>query len=365
MKGKVRNQRLSNARLRKQQHLLEVNVRAQTARVQRVRAIVRWTFWSLFFSGAGVGLWLGGKEVLRRFLWENPEYALAAIHVQTDGALLKEQVVEAAGLKLGVNIFSIDRKSARAKLDSLPQVERAELERVLPNRIEINIRERRPIAWVTQTAAENPTASDKSLLIDARGVVMTTKQMLPEYYHLPQISGVTVGNYEPGERISTIEMQSALELVRLNAGNIRWQARNIDLAKGYCLVVTDQNHGKITFGLDDVSGQLDRLFRYLDRAEAERRELRTVNLLVKKNTPVTFHDPPPEEAEKAPPAVAEKASEHEDKAPAKAAAAPAGRAATPVPRALPVNPTPAPAKAKAAARSKAAPTPVIRKPFRP
>jgi cell division protein FtsQ len=364
MKGKVRNQRLSNARVRKQQHLLDVNVRAQTARAQRNRAIARWTFWSLFFIGSAAGLWSGGKEVLRRFLWENPEYALAAIQVHTDGALLKEQVIEATGLKLGVNIFTIDRKGARAKLDSLPQVERAELERVLPNRIEISIVERRPIAWVTQTASENPTASDKSMLIDARGVVMTTKQMLPEYYHLPQISGVAVGNYEPGERIGTIEMQSALELVRLNAGNIRWQARNIDLAKGYCLVVTDQNHGKITFGLDDVSGQLDRLFRYLDRAEAEKRELRTVNLLVKKNTPVTFHDPRPDEDEKSP-AADDKAADNDGKTPPKPAPAPAVRATTPIPRALPVVPTPSPTKAKAASRSKATPTPVIRKPFRP
>jgi hypothetical protein len=89
-------------------------------------------------------------------------------------------------------------------------------------------------------------------------------------------------------------MQAALELVRLNADNTRFQARNIDLSKGYCLVVTDQRRAKITFGLDKIENQLFRLNRYLDRAAADKKEIQTVNLVVERNVPVTFYEPEPE-----------------------------------------------------------------------
>jgi cell division septal protein FtsQ len=363
MSGKTRNKRISSAKIRKQQHLLEVTVRADKARSMRNRAIASFICKTIFFSGLIVGAYFGGKELLRRFLWENPDYMITEIRVPQGGALQREQILEASGLREGVNIFVVDTKRARLALDTLPQVERAEIQRILPNRIEVNIVERQPIAWVTKSADENPTASDRSWLIDARGVVMKTKQMLDEYYHIPHISGVTVENFVAGQRITTIEMQSALELIRLNADNTRWQARNIDLAKGYCLVVTDQNHAKVTFGLDNVSQQLDKLFRCLDRAEATHREIRTVNLLLTKNIPVTFQSPEPSEAAEAPAAAAPPTQT--TPAPVQPKASP-----TPVQRAVAVSSTPAPTKSATESRAgyrnkSSSSTPPVRKPFRP
>ena len=54
------------------------------------------------------------------------------------------------------------------------------------------------------------------------------------------------------------------------------------------MTVTDQSQARITFGLDAIDDQLTRLFHYLDRAEAEKREIETINLMVVKYTPVTF-----------------------------------------------------------------------------
>jgi hypothetical protein len=72
--------------------------------------------------------------------------------------------------------------------------------------------------------------------------------------------------------------------------------QNIDLSKGYCLIVTDQRHAKITFGLDRLDAQLSRLYRCFDRAAQDHKELQTVNLLVERNIPVTFFDPEAEAA---------------------------------------------------------------------
>jgi cell division protein FtsQ len=360
-KPAVRNQRVTKPRQRKQQHLLEVTARRDKATQQRNRAILGFTCKLLLLSSLIAGAYIGSREALRVYLWENPDYFLSDIRVTTNGALTREQILTTAGIVEGKNIFEIDLDQARAALDQLPQVERVELQRVLPSRINVGITERRPIAWVTKRSDEDPTTSEKAFLIDARGVVMRTKTILPEFLHLPIISGVEVENLAPGQKVRTFEMQSALELVRLNADSTRFQVRNIDVAKGYCLVVTDQKRAQITFGLDRVDQQLERLNRLLDHLEPEHREIQTVNLLVERNVPVTFAPEEPVELE--PPSQLE---------PVAAATAPAAKVPAPeTKKALPVETRKAvPATSTKKSRSepvpskRKSPADSVKKPFR-
>jgi cell division septal protein FtsQ len=293
----AKNRRVSKPRQRKQQHLLEVTVRRDVARAQRTRRIFSVVCKTILVIGLLVGAYVGGKEGLRRFLWENPDYFLTEVRVPTEGALTREQILTTSGIVLGRNIFSIDLAHAREALDKLPQVERVEVRRKLPNRIDIAITERQPIAWITDHPGEDPTTSDKAFLVDARGVVMRSKRLLPEYLHLPVISGVVLENLTPGQRVRTFEMQAALDLVRLTADNTRFQPRSLDIGKRYCVVATDQNRRKITFGLKGIDAQLAKLMRYLDYIEPTGREIQTVNLLVQRNTPVVFAEPPKPEPE--------------------------------------------------------------------
>ena len=288
---KSTNKRISSARQRQRQQLLEVTLRASTERSRRLQAVCGFIFKTILLGGLLVGSWLGGKEALRRFVWENPDYFVHEINFGTDGALTREQVLTMANLKEGRNIFTVDIGGARTAVEKMPQVESAVVQRVLPNRINVSITERRPIAWVAAKGDEAPSSSDRSFLIDTRGVVLRSRVMLPEYFHLPIISGFETENLVPGKRVNVLEMQAALELIRINADSTRFQVQNIDLSKGYCLIVTDQRHAKITFGLDRLDAQLSRLYRCLDRATEDHKELRTVNLLVERNIPVTFFDP--------------------------------------------------------------------------
>ena len=288
-----RNKRVSNSRQRKQQHLLDVKLRECKERSRRVRTIAGGIFKMIIFGSIIAGGWLGGKEALRRFLWENPDYFvhIEDVRVHTNGTLTREQAITASSIVESQNLFRVDLAGVRAAIEKLPQVETAEVQRLLPNHIAISITERRPVAWVREKGDTSPAATENSLLIDARGNVMRSRTILPEYYHFPTISGVPDGNLAPGQRVNTFEMQSALELVRLNADSTRFQVRNIDLAKGYCLLVTDQRRAHITFGLDHLDTQLTRLNRLLDVIEPTHKEIQTVNLFVERNVPVTFYDP--------------------------------------------------------------------------
>ena len=317
--GNAQNKRISNSRQRKQQHLLDVKLRASTERSRRFRTVAGFIFKTIAFISLAAGSWFGGKEALRRFVWENPDYYVHEINFTTDGALTREQVLSASGIIEGRNIFTVDLGHARAAVEQMPQVDTAVVQRVLPNRININLNERRPIAWVAPKGDEDPSSSERSFLIDARGTVLRSRVILPEYYHLPIISGFETENLVPGKRVNVLEMQSALELIRLNAESTRFQVQNIDLSKGYCLIVTDQRHARITFGLDRLDLQLSRLYRCLDRAAQDHKELQTVNLIVERNITVTFYDPEADAAAAevaAAAAAAAKPPKPEDKTPA-------------------------------------------------
>jgi len=289
----TRNKRVSNKRHRKRHDVLEVKVRESTERVRRFHAVTKFVVNTVLIVSVAGGIWYGGKEGLRHFLWENPDYFvhLQDLKFRSDGTLTREQVITASMIVQGENIFKVNLAATRAAIEKLPQVESAEVQRQLPNHLSIVVTERRPVAWVTARAEDDPTTMENSLLIDVSGTVMRARTILQEYYSMPIISGVETGNLVPGQRVNTFEMQSALELVRLTSDSSRFQVRNIDLAKGYCLVVTDQKRAHITFGLDRLDTQLARLNRLLDVIEPTGKEIQTVNLLVERNVPVTFYDP--------------------------------------------------------------------------
>jgi cell division protein FtsQ len=370
MKGKSLNKRLSSTKIRRQQHLLEVTVRADKARAMRFRAATSFfcktILWVMFLGSA----YFGGRELLRRFVWENPDYFVTDIRVSQCDLLARDQILATASIREGMNVFEVDTKAARAALDALPQVERAEIQRILPNRVEITITERHPIAWVTERANENPTTSASAWLIDARGVVVKPRQIIAEYHHLPHISGVAAANFAPGQRVRTVEMESALKLIQINSDNVHWQVRHVDLSKQWCMIVTDESQARITFGLDGIDNQLDRLFRYLDRAESEQREIETINLMVVKYTPVTFRssgsDDMHPEADSQPAAGSTNPRERDVSAARPASSTP--KPEIPAARAVAATPVARPSKSKTETRTNSRPSPAppagVRKPFR-
>jgi hypothetical protein len=156
--------------------------------------------------------------------------------------------------------------------------------------------ERKPVAWITgDKQISDPFVSDAAFLVDARGVLMREKKLLPEYLGLPLISGCSSESLEAGKVVESLEAKTALELLRLSTRSFmqtRFQIREIDVSKSYCLLVTDKNHARVTLGLNDLEAQLQRLEQFLVYCDDSKQELETVNLLVQRNIPVTFAKPP-------------------------------------------------------------------------
>ena len=100
----------------------------------------------------------------------------------------KAQIMEVMGADIGRNIFFIPLAQQKAQLEQSPWVESASVMRFVPNRLNVEIHERTPVAF----ARVGPRIS----LIDAGGTLMELPQK--HKYSFPVILGMN-----PGEPLST------------------------------------------------------------------------------------------------------------------------------------------------------------------
>src|SRR6266496_2178778 len=291
-----RNRRVSNVRQRRQQHLLDVRVRSRRATQHRIRRAMGVLCKVILVAALCGAAYAGVREGAKRLLFENSDFQIKTIELQTDGTLQREQVLKAVDLHEGENIFKVNLARVHDSIQQLPQTDEVQVVRKLPGEIDIRVVERKPVAWITsEKEISDPFASDAAFLMDARGVLMKQKKLLPEYLGLPLILGCSSESLEAGKIVESAEAKTALELLRLSERSflqMRFQIREIDVSKGYCLLVTDKNRARVTLGFNDLQTQLRRLEQFLVYCDDSKQELGTLNLLVQRNIPVTFAEPP-------------------------------------------------------------------------
>ena len=266
-------------------------MRTVTARRRRRAIIFRWVT-NVFLVGAvGAGSFFGLQAALDKFFFKNPEYTLRRISFELDEILTRDEALAVTGLREGVNIFSVDFARVEAALREIPQVQDVRLARKLPDQIDVSITARRPIAWVAAPGETgDPSASEKSLLVDAGGFLMRPRHIMPEYFHLPAIYGAKSDNVRDGEPLPGEDLRLAVRLIETVARhpNSLLHIRAIDVSRGYCLEVVNDSNARILFGTGDFEEQLARLQQLLAHCNETGRSLERVNLMVKRNTPVNF-----------------------------------------------------------------------------
>nr|AIA11047.1 POTRA domain, FtsQ-type [uncultured bacterium] len=329
------NRKVTTTRQRRRQHLMEVKVRRETARRQNSRKVFGFLFRLCFFTLLIGGAYYGIREALAHFLFENPEYNVRQIDVVVAGDMSRADVLEAAQIKEGGNIFAVDLGGISRRIEALSQVEDVEVERILPNKISIHVEERRPIAWAAPIGAEShPFNEPTSVMLDPRGYALP-KSSRTEYVNLPIIwVRSQILEISPGVRIDDEAVQLAIGLlqkVQTAPIGTRFVIQEIDLSKEFCLIARDRSKMSVMFGFDQLDEQLAKLGIMLEHFESMHAKPATINLLVQRNTPVTFaQNVVPVDPAEVPAAEATPTPKKGSK-PAKE---------PPIRRALPVNPQP-------------------------
>jgi len=271
-------------------HLFDVQIRTSTARRNRNQRVAKWIRVIFLVAFVGAASFFGVRAALDRFFFHNSEYTLHHISFELDGVLTREEALDATGLREGVNIFSVDLSRVEAALRAIPQVQDVRIDRQLPDQISVSLTARQPVAWVAPPGVDDPSSSEKSLLIDAGGFLMRPRRVISDYLHLPAIFGATSDDIHDGSQATNEDLLQALTLLDMVSKHPEFllNIRTLDISKGYSIQVVNDTNAHITFASGDFDQQLMRLQKLLKICEESGRALDSVNLMVKRNTPVTF-----------------------------------------------------------------------------
>ena len=259
-------------------HLLELNVRTASLKRQR-RHKAGGMLWKAGATVVVVALFaVGSRLAAQKFFFQNTEYALHHLEARLDGVMTQEELVSLTGFGEGKNLFELDLDQANRKLAALPEVRSVTLERLLPDTIRVNIERRVPVfLFAGYGDAGESFVSGRSFLCDRDGFLIQPSRLDPEAT-------------PPGSRLDNDRLAFAIRLQRalseIPAANFK--IRSMDVSKEYAAVVTDSSNARYTFGNNDLPSQFERLRKLLAHCQDTGRQIETANLMVTRNTPVTF-----------------------------------------------------------------------------
>jgi cell division protein FtsQ len=141
---------------------------------------------------------------IKQHVVSSPRFAVKTIRI--DGAVRRspEQISEAAGLRVGMNVFSVDLEAARNRLLLDPWVATAQVERQLPATLTITLTEREAAAVV---------AVDADLYLCTPEGELFKKLEADDPIGLIVITGLTSSLVANDRKLAVSRVRSALELM--------------------------------------------------------------------------------------------------------------------------------------------------------
>ena len=245
-------------------------------------------------------LWRTGEWALDKFVYENADFAIQRVDVQTDGVISPGQLRNWSGVKLGQNLIALDLAAVRRNLELEPVIDTVSVERVLPRTLKIRVTERKPVAQVNLSRFNGAKGVVISVFqLDAACVVMQPldprMSMIPlsqmKDDGLPVITGLDAAQLQMGHRVSLPQAQAALQLVSaFDQSPMRGlvNLRSIDVSEPGMVVVTTGQGGEITFGLQNLEQQLARWREIYDLGRRYNKAIASADLAVTNNVPVRW-----------------------------------------------------------------------------
>ncbi|MGC1618117.1 MAG: FtsQ-type POTRA domain-containing protein [Candidatus Acidiferrum sp.] len=194
--------------------------------------------------------------VAGRFLLYSPQVLLLKpeqIELTGNHIVSREAVLQPFARDRNRSVLRIPLEERRAELEQLPWVESASIQRILPNRIRVELTERTPIAFLRDGSELD--------LIDAHGVILDRPE--GENLQFPIVTGLPDGmpREEREQRMQTYEeFLRDVDLVRSGSSD---HVSEVDLSNPKDLRVvmtglasaTDPQAVTVHFGNDDFTGK--------------------------------------------------------------------------------------------------------------
>ncbi len=193
-----------------------------------------------------------------------PFFNITTIECVGQEKLTREQILTAAEVKAGANIFSVNIESVKRKVAAIPSVDQSNVRRIFPNKIKIWVRECKDAAYIA--------LSGELAVIDSGGKII---RIVPDEEEtksgMAEILGVAPVSDMPGDIISAkddiVAVQAYKCLDILNETGLLEKVKLIDL--------TDMSDFRIEYD--------NRLEIYLGNQENMEYKLRFVSKVIDEN----------------------------------------------------------------------------------
>jgi len=147
----------------------------------------------------------------------------------------EEYILENAGVPIGNNLFSIDERQIKNRLELLPMIQGIRIEKRLPSTLYIYIQERELAAIAV--------LHGRFILIDSKGFYIQNVESIREFSNLPLITGLVLEeNLVYGQRIENKTLTAALEVAEQiwSRGNIYFNEINVSTGKNDIRLFTNE-----------------------------------------------------------------------------------------------------------------------------
>ena len=280
-------------------HVLDVKLRSDQVQATRLRLGLLALVVPAVTVLALVIVWRLGVATLNAFVYENADFAIQQIDVQTDGVIAPEQLRRWTGIKPGANLIALDLAAVKRNLELVSVIDSVSVERVLPRTLKIRVTERDPIAQVNVPRADGANGIAVSVFqLDVDGMVMQpldprlcTVPLAKVNSELPVIAGVNAFQMQPGRRVELPQVQAALQLIAAFARSPMSglvDLRRVDISAPGVVVATTGQGSVITFGSENLDQQLRRWRQIYDLGVRQQRAIASVDLAVANNVPVRW-----------------------------------------------------------------------------
>jgi cell division protein FtsQ len=239
-----------------------------------------WPFYrrALVWGAVGIAA-LTAAGVTTRFLLSSPQVLLlkpGQVELIGNHIVSREAVLQQFARDRGRSVLAIPLDTRRSALEELSWIESASVQRILPNRIRVEIAERTPIAFL-----RNGT---ELALIDAHGVILDRPR--GEDLQFPIVTGLpeNIPREERGKRMQTYqEFLKDIDLVRAGSSD---SVSEIDLASAKDLraVMTgiaglnDPQAVTIQFGQGDFAAKYRMVIENFAQWQASNGRVRSIDL---------------------------------------------------------------------------------------
>ena len=298
---KIRNRRLGQTRV------LDVQLRSSRVRAARLRLATVSTAVFLALGLCSYLLWTLGQWGLDRLVYENPTFNIQQIDVQTDGVVSADQLRRWSGVRTGENLLALDLARVKQNLEMVAAIKSSSVERILPGTLRIRVTEREPVAQIN-VPHPRPGGGIELVVfqIDAEGCVMLPldprQRSVPLQADdpLPVLSGISLGELQPGRKIETASTQAALRLLATFESSPMAslvELKRIDIASRDVIEITTGQGSDITFAPDHFDQQLTRWQAVHEWGLKANKVIATLDLAVPNNVPARWLEastvPPP------------------------------------------------------------------------